>query len=58
MFQDKFIRPPTKEDWQCEYEACKVWDRPPRNKLTDKPYYPWMPPPKPKFSVTFKLGFK
>nr|BBE20931.1 pORF3 [Torque teno virus 7]BBE20934.1 pORF3 [Torque teno virus 7] len=45
-------------DWKCEYESCKQWDRPARQNLTDTPYYPWMLPPKQPFSVTFKLGFK
>lgn len=46
------------QDWKVEYESCKQWDRPARQNLTDTPYYPWMPPPKQPFSVTFKLGFK
>lgn len=49
---------PTSGDWETEYQACKFWDRPPRKFLTDTPFYPWMPPAPPKFSVSFKLGFK
>lgn len=58
MFPERAPKPsPTKGDWQTEYEACRYWDRPPRKYLTDNPYYPWLPPA-PKFSVSFKLGFK
>ena len=49
-------RAPTSADWATEYEACKTWDRPPRQYLTDTPFYPWMP--NNNFKVSFKLGFK
>lgn len=46
---------PSSRDWKEEYEACRVWDRPPRNDLTKPPFYPWMPPT---HHVSFKLSFK
>lgn len=46
---------PTKGDWQTEYEACKAFDRPPRNDLKKPPFYPWMPPT---FNVKFSLNYK
>lgn len=46
---------PSSRDWKEEYEACKVWDRPPRNDLRRPPFYPWMPPT---HNVSFKLSFK
>lgn len=56
MFPERAPKPPpTKEDWETEYTACKFWDRPPRSHLSDTPYYPWVPN---NYSVTFKLNFK
>lgn len=47
-----------REAWADEFQTCKAWDRPPRKFHTDTPYYPWALPPKPAFSVSFKLGFR
>lgn len=59
MFPERGPKPaPSTGDWETEYMACKFWDRPPRKYLTDTPFYPWMPPAPPKFSVSFKLGYK
>ena len=44
--------------WETEYQACKAFDRPPRNYLSDKPIYPWLPRSQPQFKVSFKLGFQ
>lgn len=58
MFGEPNPHPPTSQDWQMEYEACKIWDRPARQNLKDTPFYPWMPKAPPQYHVTFKLGFK
>lgn len=56
MFPERAPKPPpTKQDWETEYITCKHWDRPPRSRLSDTPYYPWVPN---NYSVTFKLNFK
>lgn len=56
MFPEMGPKPtPTAQDWQCEYETCKHWDRPPRKFLTDPPFYPWAPTT---YNVSFKLNFK
>lgn len=44
--------------WETEYQACKAFDRPPRNYLSDKPIYPWLPRSQPEIKVSFKLGFQ
>ncbi len=46
------------EAWRDEYETAAAWDRPVRKFHTDTPFYPWVGPPKPQFSVSFKLGWK
>lgn len=58
MFGDPIPHPATSQDWQCEYETCKAWDRPPRTDLNDTPFYPWAPRPKNPYAVSFRLGFK
>lgn len=56
MFPERAPKaPPTKEDWETEYITCKHWDRPPRSRLSDPPFYPWVPS---NYNVTFKLNFK
>lgn len=56
LFPERAPKPaPTSGDWATELEACRAWDRPMRNNLSDTPFYPWMPT---NFRVSFKLGFK
>lgn len=56
LFPERLPKPYTTGDWETEYQACKAWDRPARNNLSDLPFYPWMP--KQQYSVSFKLGFQ
>lgn len=58
MFGEYYDRKPTSQDWETEYQACRAFDRPPRSKLSDTPFYPWMPKVPQQFRVTFKLGFQ
>ncbi len=58
LFPERLPKPWTPGDWATEYTMCSIFDRPPRNDLTSTPFYPWMPRQTPKFSVSFKLGFK
>lgn len=47
------------QDWYEEFQACKVWDRPPRKFHTDLPTYPWAPKPAPdQVRISFKLNFQ
>jgi len=48
-------RIPTSGDWEMEYLMCKIFDRPPRSQLTDRPFYPWC---KNQYNVTFQLNYK
>ncbi len=56
LFPERLPKPYTPQDWETEYQCCKAWDRPPRNNLSDAPFYPWMP--RDQYRVTFKLGFQ
>jgi len=47
--------PPSSGDWAMEYLMCKIFDRPPRSRLTDTPYYPYC---KNQYNVTFQLNYK
>nr|P0C675.1 RecName: Full=ORF2/4 protein [Torque teno virus Human/Japan/TRM1/1999] len=57
MFGDPKPYNPSSNDWKEEYEACRIWDRPPRGNLRDPPFYPWAPKEN-QYRVNFKLGFQ
>lgn len=56
MFPERAPKaPPTSGDWEMEYLMCKIFNRPPRSKLTDHPFYPYC---RNQYNVTFQLNYK
>ena len=39
----KLLPIPGYHESETEFQPCKAFDRPPRNYLSDKPIYPWLP---------------
>ncbi len=48
----------TAREFQDELEESKIWCRPPRAYIFDKPFYPWVPPTPVIPKVNFDLNYQ